>query len=54
MLQGKIPSETVARRQQYLNSMKRFVEEQEQKLSDILEKLKYTHEDLSKVFRGYM
>lgn len=49
MLQGKLPSEVVAKRQQYLNSMKRFVEEQEKKLNETLNQLGLSEEDLLKI-----
>jgi len=49
MLQGKIPSEVVSKRRQYLNSMKSFIEEQEKKLADTLTQLGLSEEDISKV-----
>ena len=49
MLPGKLPSEVLAKRQQYLNSMKGFVEEHEKKLSEILDQLGLPEEDLSRI-----
>ena len=49
MLQGKLPSEVVSKRRQYLNSLKAFVEEQEKKLADTLTQLGLSEEDISEV-----
>ncbi|XP_035827148.1 U11/U12 small nuclear ribonucleoprotein 48 kDa protein [Aplysia californica] len=49
MLQGKLPSEVVTKRQQYLNALKRYVEEQEKKLAETLDKLGWTEEELCKI-----
>ena len=48
MLKGKIPSEAIAKRQQYLNSIKKFIEEQEKKLENYL-KLRELSQDLQEV-----
>jgi len=39
MLQGKIPCEAVAKRQQYLNSVKKFIDDHEKKLENILQNI---------------
>ncbi|RUS85277.1 hypothetical protein EGW08_006978 [Elysia chlorotica] len=39
MLQGKVSSDVASKRQQYINSMKKFVEEQKAKLENVLDQL---------------
>jgi len=49
MLQGRLPSEVVSSRRQYLNSLKAFVETHEKKFAEKLLELGMSDEDLEKV-----